>query len=237
MTDDPDYQRAHWLVWKDRGPACNYSCIRCGKKAEHWAYAHESETSFKTKEGWPFSFDPEDYDPLCRSCHRSLDMGTWSEELEAAVRVAQSQSGDEQMGKRRRKCAECDVQSHPAGIGRHHKASGHRGWEEGALNMRVNVYETVEIDDEQRVRLANVLDGEIAKPKRNATRDEIKEFVWEHGAGWAQALTDFWERRFASEEEDSEEVKAERAAKAAALAAQVEAVQQEDDDEDFGDLL
>lgn len=109
--------------------------------------------------------------------------------------------------------------------------------------MKVNVYETVEISDEQRVQLANVIDGEIAKPKRNATRDEIKEFVWEHGAGWAQALTDFWDSRFNENEaaldeavEDVLDKKAEIAEKAAALAAQVEAAQPEDD-EDFEDLL
>lgn len=54
--------------------------------------------------------------------------------------------------------------------------------------MKVNIYETIEISDEQRLDLANVLDGEVNKPKRQATRDEIKEFVWTHGASWDSVL-------------------------------------------------
>lgn len=55
--------------------------------------------------------------------------------------------------------------------------------------MKVNIYETIEISDEQRVALARQIDGEDAK-KRQATRDEIKEFVWEQGSDWAEALSD-----------------------------------------------
>ena len=56
--------------------------------------------------------------------------------------------------------------------------------------MKVNIYETVEISDEQRVTLANVLDQKVNKPKRQATRDEIKAFVWEQGSGWDRSLAD-----------------------------------------------
>jgi hypothetical protein len=56
--------------------------------------------------------------------------------------------------------------------------------------VKVNIYETVEISDEQRVQLAVVLDEGKTKPKRQATRDEIKDFIWSEGASWATSLAD-----------------------------------------------
>lgn len=55
--------------------------------------------------------------------------------------------------------------------------------------MKVNIYETVEISDEQRVQLGAIIDGKV-KPKRQATRDEIKAFIWEHGSDWETALSE-----------------------------------------------
>lgn len=54
--------------------------------------------------------------------------------------------------------------------------------------MKVNIYETVEVSDEQRVAIARQLDGDDAK-KRLATRDEIKEFIWLHGQAWDSVLS------------------------------------------------
>jgi len=56
--------------------------------------------------------------------------------------------------------------------------------------VKVNIYETIEVSDEQRVHLAVVLDGGKIKPKRQATRDEIKAFVWAEGSDWEIALAD-----------------------------------------------
>lgn len=53
--------------------------------------------------------------------------------------------------------------------------------------MKVNIYETIEVSDEQRVEIARKIDDNGAK-KRQATRDEIKAYVWEHGSGWAEDL-------------------------------------------------
>lgn len=61
--------------------------------------------------------------------------------------------------------------------------------------MKVNIYETVEISDEQRVQLGALLDGKV-KPKRQATRDEIKTFVWEHGQDWEVELADRYADEF-----------------------------------------
>lgn len=55
--------------------------------------------------------------------------------------------------------------------------------------MKVSIYETVQVSDEQRVALGAVLDGTV-KPKRQATRDELKAFIWEHGSGWEADLAD-----------------------------------------------
>lgn len=54
--------------------------------------------------------------------------------------------------------------------------------------MKVNIYETVEVSDEQRVEIARAIDDAGAK-KRQATRDEIKAYIWEHGSGWANVLS------------------------------------------------
>lgn len=54
--------------------------------------------------------------------------------------------------------------------------------------MKVNIYTTVEVSDEQRVQIAAEIDGEGAK-KRAATRDEMKAFVWREGENWASALS------------------------------------------------
>lgn len=53
--------------------------------------------------------------------------------------------------------------------------------------MKVSL-DTVEISDEQREQLANVLDGKVSK--RKATRAEAKEFIWSYGDTWAETLTD-----------------------------------------------
>lgn len=53
--------------------------------------------------------------------------------------------------------------------------------------MKVNIYETVEVSPEQRKAIAARIDDAGAK-KRDATREELKSFVWEHGASWADVL-------------------------------------------------
>lgn len=50
--------------------------------------------------------------------------------------------------------------------------------------MKVNIDQTVEVSDEQRKLIAETIDGEGAK-KREATRDEMKAFIWQHGEHWA----------------------------------------------------
>lgn len=58
--------------------------------------------------------------------------------------------------------------------------------------MKVNVYETVEVSDEQREQIAAVLDGvsNPAPPRRKATRDELKAYIWEQGSSWEERLSE-----------------------------------------------
>ena len=69
--------------------------------------------------------------------------------------------------------------------------------------MKVNIYETIEISGEDRLRLGAVLSGQ-QKPKYNATRDEIKQFVWENGEGWEDALTEAFNEKFSAPEEEDD---------------------------------
>lgn len=70
--------------------------------------------------------------------------------------------------------------------------------------MKVNIYETVEISDEQRVQLGAVLDGRV-KPKRQATREEIKSYIWDRGSRWDSELSDDYRHDFEEAETGSQE--------------------------------
>lgn len=70
--------------------------------------------------------------------------------------------------------------------------------------MKVNIYETVQVSDQQRIDIARSLDGDGAK-KRQATRDEIKSFIWGHGSDWAEHLASAPEGEPDTEEPDADE--------------------------------
>lgn len=103
--------------------------------------------------------------------------------------------------------------------------------------MKVNVYETVEVSDQQRIMIAQLLDEKLT-PKRKATRAEMKTFVWDQGSEWATALTEFWANRFgpvgaataaAEEAADDEDL--------LGLLGDNEEQEDEDDEPDLDDLL
>lgn len=52
--------------------------------------------------------------------------------------------------------------------------------------MKVNIYQTVQVTDTQRKELQAVLTG--GPTRQMASREDIKKFLWQHGAGWATAL-------------------------------------------------
>lgn len=53
--------------------------------------------------------------------------------------------------------------------------------------MKVNIDKTLEVSDEQRKAIALHFDGPGSK-KRDATRDEMKEFIWDNGSSWEDVL-------------------------------------------------
>jgi hypothetical protein len=57
--------------------------------------------------------------------------------------------------------------------------------------MKVQVSNTIEVSDEQRVQLGAVLNGSL-KPKRWGNRQEFKDLVWQEGQNWPHALADLY---------------------------------------------
>lgn len=86
--------------------------------------------------------------------------------------------------------------------------------------MKVNIYETVQVDDAQRKQIASVIDQKDGK--RAATRDELKSFIWANGEDWPIVLSDHY---------------AELTGQAASNDADVPETDGEDADEDLEDLL
>lgn len=60
--------------------------------------------------------------------------------------------------------------------------------------MRINIDVTFEATEEQRVKLANVLDGKVSK--RKARRDEFKKWFWKTGKDWEAKLDHEWTMQF-----------------------------------------
>jgi hypothetical protein len=56
---------------------------------------------------------------------------------------------------------------------------------------------SLQVDDDQIVKLANILDGKISK--RRATRNEAKDYIWQAGADWNQAIEDDWVAKFGTD--------------------------------------
>lgn len=63
--------------------------------------------------------------------------------------------------------------------------------------MKVAVEVTSEVTDEQRRQIANVLDDKVSR--RDATRAEMKEFLWDLGSDWEGILAFRWAQKFAPE--------------------------------------
>lgn len=61
--------------------------------------------------------------------------------------------------------------------------------------MKISINETLEVSDEQRVQIADILDAE--RTKRQATRDEMKAFIWALGSDWEALLATEWDAQFA----------------------------------------
>lgn len=72
MTDTPSYQQVHNRLRLERGRASEYTC-ECGSPAKDWAFQHTGAALRDPATGRWYSEDPDDYSPMCRSCHFKLD--------------------------------------------------------------------------------------------------------------------------------------------------------------------
>lgn len=141
----PSIEAVHFRLVRKWGRAPIHLCITCFKPAQQWAYLHTAGTNTKFECGSPYSYDEEDYAPMCRSCHVKLDeigflrtdpsaAGTKGAAAQQGKRsegqIASAVAHGQAMAGVRRRCNECPMESHPVGIGKHQKASGHEGWAE-----------------------------------------------------------------------------------------------------------
>lgn len=82
------YNTAHSRVVARWGPAHGFTCALCTAGAQEWALVPQAAATVCPSTGLRFSADPDDYAPLCRSCHRRTDA------LAAAYREALAAPAD-----------------------------------------------------------------------------------------------------------------------------------------------
>lgn len=70
--------------------------------------------------------------------------------------------------------------------------------------MKINIDITLEVNDEDLVRIADVADGK--ESKRKAKRVEAKEYIWSHGRGWATDLDEDHAALFGESGDDLEDL-------------------------------
>lgn len=67
------YHAAHSRNEERHGPAPGYRCELCPRRAAHWALPPSLGSEVCPLRRLRYSLDPEDYMPLCASCHSTLD--------------------------------------------------------------------------------------------------------------------------------------------------------------------
>lgn len=94
-----EYDWVHKVMLRDaRGSASEYRCAGCGDWARDWAYQHSAEDAElyggenRTE---PYSLNPDDYAPMCRSCHQTLDQRRRWLEPEYRARQLERRSASE----------------------------------------------------------------------------------------------------------------------------------------------
>lgn len=73
IGDQVTYIGAHFRVQRARGSATLHDCIDCYAPAADWSYNHDDPHELRDGRGYPYSADPEQYDPRCKSCHIRFD--------------------------------------------------------------------------------------------------------------------------------------------------------------------
>lgn len=77
--DGIKYKSAHHRVVRAKGKASQHPCELCNGPAQDWAYNHEDPTPLTAPDGRLYSSKPEFYIPLCKTCHRRLDVSKRTE--------------------------------------------------------------------------------------------------------------------------------------------------------------
>ena len=126
------YRTIHWRLHKRQGPARKYPCIGCGGPARDWAYMHTAGENERQDENGTYSDDPDDYEPMCRSCHDEVDGFTAPARAALAERRRTDPARRERdvaAGHRlvapRLECGTCGMMNNPGNAVRHSRASGH----------------------------------------------------------------------------------------------------------------
>jgi hypothetical protein len=79
IQDKCGYGAAHLRCTKLWGSASDSQCVECGGRAAEWAYDHTDPTELHedTETGFgvlSYSRFPEFYAPMCKKCHKKLDV-------------------------------------------------------------------------------------------------------------------------------------------------------------------
>jgi AraC-like DNA-binding protein len=89
IFDDCTYTGAHHRCRALWGRVQQYPCIECGDPAQEWAYdGTDPSELYDTRHDWqlrsiiPYSKFPEFYMPMCKRCHKKLDMERLQTELQ-----------------------------------------------------------------------------------------------------------------------------------------------------------
>jgi hypothetical protein len=70
--DRAAYTTVHSRLKSERGAASAQDCVECGSQAEDWAYTYGCDNEMKSDFG-PYSTDMDQYQPMCRPCHKKFD--------------------------------------------------------------------------------------------------------------------------------------------------------------------
>lgn len=118
-----------YVIPRDRGRASEHTCA-CGAQATEWAYQHQAAVELRDENGSPYSLDPEDYAPMCRTCHIKLDGNPVLKrmqadpEFDARMRETGSKNGV-RTSAIRRPCS-CGRSMSPGALATHQRFSGHK---------------------------------------------------------------------------------------------------------------
>lgn len=126
------YDKAHKNLKRQRGPARDYDC-RCGQPAVEWAYQFTAgDQELRDDEGrFPHSLNPDDYEPMCRPCHSTLDIANDGRRLRVErVEIVYRKTP---VAKQRRRCLQCGLIGAPGAIGNHQRWYRHTGLEDVAV--------------------------------------------------------------------------------------------------------